>query len=233
MVFDVISNKILYPVVTELFIRDRALNILLIFIRKSYFMVQSDLKLITTPFSIMMIPNYKSFHKLSLMIHLALKSINVRGFTVFWPLVLLFYQILFYVLKRKLEIKICNMKLTEQQQRYLHYHQVKWINIIIWQVKKYCHNNKQRRITEQPKFSYLLLPNGDTTSNRRHFHMDITSIRRRPNFEEFPGHFHAFFRCNFADSKIHVVSTYFFVWNFDDPKIHVVSTYFFGRNFDG
>ena len=77
MVFDVISNKILYPVVTELFIRDRALNILLIFIRKSYFMVQSDLKLITTPFSIMMIPNYKSFHKLSLMIHLALKSINV------------------------------------------------------------------------------------------------------------------------------------------------------------
>ena len=32
------------------------------------------------------------------------------------------------------------------------------------------------------------LPNGHTTSNRRGFGMDITSIRRRPNFDEFPRH---------------------------------------------
>ena len=64
-------------------------------------------------------------------------------------------------------------------------------------------------------------------------HWDITSIRRRPNFDEFAHHLHVLFRCNFADQKIHVISTYFFRCNFDGPKIHVVSTYFFQRNFDG
>ena len=58
----------------------------------------------------------------------------------------------------------------------------------------------------------------------RWFDVDITSIRRRPNFDEFP-------RCNFADRKVHVVSTYFFQFNFDGWKIHLVSTYFFRCNF--
>ena len=61
----------------------------------------------------------------------------------------------------------------------------------------------------------------------------ITSIRRRPNFDEFPRHFRVLFRCNFDGRKIHVVSTYFFRCNFDGRKIHVVSTYFFWCNFDG
>ena len=76
-------------------------------------------------------------------------------------------------------------------------------------------------------------PNGHTTSNTRGFDIDITSIRRRSNFDEFPRHFHVHFRCNFADLKIHVVSTYFFRCNFDGQKVHVFSTYFFGRNFVG
>ena len=76
-------------------------------------------------------------------------------------------------------------------------------------------------------------PNRHTTSNRRRFDMDITSIRRRPNFDEFPRRFHVLFRRTFADRKIHVVSTYFFRCNFDGGKIHVVSTYFFRCNFDG
>ena len=63
--------------------------------------------------------------------------------------------------------------------------------------------------------------------------MDITSIRRRANFDESPRHFHVPFRCNFADRKIHVVSMYFFRRNFDVRKIHIVSTYFFRCNFDG
>ena len=95
-----------------------------------------------------------------------------------------------------------------------------------------------------------MLRNGHTTSNRRRFDVDITSIRRRPNFDEFPRRFHVLFRCNFAGRKIHVVSTYFFRCNFDGRKIHLVSTcffrcnffrrnihgvstYFFRRNFDG
>ena len=57
---------------------------------------------------------------------------------------------------------------------------------------------------------HMELPNGHTTSNRCWFHVDTTSIRRRPNFDEFPRHFHVLFRCNFSDLKIHIVSTYLF-----------------------
>ena len=76
-------------------------------------------------------------------------------------------------------------------------------------------------------------PNGHSTSNRRRFDVDITWIRWRPNFDKFPRHFQVLFRCNFADRKIYVVSTYFFRRNFDGWKIHVVFTYFFRCNFNG
>ena len=76
------------------------------------------------------------------------------------------------------------------------------------------------------------LPSGHSMSNQRRFDVDITWIRRRPNFDKFPRHFHVLFRCNFADQKIHVVSRYFFQLNFYGWKIHVVSTYFFQCNFD-
>ena len=76
------------------------------------------------------------------------------------------------------------------------------------------------------------LPNGHSTSNPCRFHVDITSIRWRPNFGEFRRHFHVLFRWNFANWKIQVVSMYFFWRNFDGRKIHVVSTYFFQCNFD-
>ena len=39
----------------------------------------------------------------------------------------------------KLKMKNYNMILTEKQQKYQHYHQVKLINMNILQVKKYCH----------------------------------------------------------------------------------------------
>ena len=78
-----------------------------------------------------------------------------------------------------------------------------------------------------------LFPNGHTTSNRRGFDVDTTSIRRRPNFDEFPRHFRVLFRCDFAGRKIHVVSTYFFRCNFTGRKIHAVSAYFLRCNFDG
>ena len=81
--------------------------------------------------------------------------------------------------------------------------------------------------------SMLRTLNGHTTSNRRGFDVDITWIRRRPNFDEFPRHFRVLFRCNFDGRKVYVVSTYFFRCNFTSRKIHVVSTYFFRCNFDG
>ena len=92
-------------------------------------------------------------------------------------------------------------------------------------------NSVAKTVTLLPAF--LHKPNGPSTSNPRLFHVDITSKRPRPNFDEFLRHFHVLFRCNFADRKIHVVSMYFFRCNFDGRKIHVVSTYFFWCNFDG
>ena len=47
-------------------------------------------------------------------------------------------------------------------------------------------------------------------SNRRRLYVDIASIRRAPNFDEFRRHSHVPFPYHFADRKIHVVSTYFF-----------------------
>ena len=38
-----------------------------------------------------------------------------------------------------------------------------------------------------------LSPNGYTTSNRSRFHVDVTSIRPIPNFDEFPCHFRVLF----------------------------------------
>ena len=57
MVSDMINNKKLNPIVTELFIRDRKLNISIIFITQSYFKVPKDFRLNFTHFFIMKIRN--------------------------------------------------------------------------------------------------------------------------------------------------------------------------------
>ena len=56
MIADMIKNKKLNLVVTELFIRDRKLNISFAFITQSYFKVPKDVRLNSTHF-IMKIPN--------------------------------------------------------------------------------------------------------------------------------------------------------------------------------
>ena len=76
-------------------------------------------------------------------------------------------------------------------------------------------------------------PNWHTTSNPRQFDVDITSIHWRPNFDDFPRHFHILFWCNFDGRKIHVASTYFYRSNFAGAKIHVASIYFFQCNLSG
>ena len=57
MIVDMISNKKLNPVVTELFIRSKKLNTLIVFIKQSYFKVPKNVRLNTTHFFIMKIPN--------------------------------------------------------------------------------------------------------------------------------------------------------------------------------
>ena len=56
---DMISNNKLNPIVTELFIRGRKLNISIVFITQSYFKVPKDVRLNSTHFFIMKIPNKK------------------------------------------------------------------------------------------------------------------------------------------------------------------------------
>ena len=64
MIVDMINNKKLNPVVTELFIRGRKLNISIAFIMQSYFKVQKDVRLNSTHFFIAKLLIKKNFNKL-------------------------------------------------------------------------------------------------------------------------------------------------------------------------
>ena len=64
-----IGNKNINPIVTESFIRDRKLNISLLFIAQSYFKVPQDVRLNTTHVFIMKIPKNENSNKLHLIIH--------------------------------------------------------------------------------------------------------------------------------------------------------------------
>ena len=67
MIADMINNnKKLNPVVTELFIRHRKLNISIVFITQSYFKVPKDVTLNSTYFFIMKIPNKREFQQIVL-----------------------------------------------------------------------------------------------------------------------------------------------------------------------
>ena len=57
MIADIINNKKLNSIVTELFIRGRQLTISIVFITQSYFKVPKDVRLNSTHFFIMKIPN--------------------------------------------------------------------------------------------------------------------------------------------------------------------------------
>ena len=66
MIADMINNKKLNPVVTELFIRGRKLNISIVFITQSYFKVSKDVGLNSTHFFIMKIPNKRELQQIAL-----------------------------------------------------------------------------------------------------------------------------------------------------------------------
>ena len=57
MITDMLSNKKLNPIVNELFIRGRKLNISLVFVTQSYFAVPKNLRLNSTHDFVMKIPN--------------------------------------------------------------------------------------------------------------------------------------------------------------------------------
>ena len=65
MIADMINNKKLNSIVTELFIRGRKLNISLVFITQSYFKVPKDVRL-NSIFFIMKTPNKREFQQITL-----------------------------------------------------------------------------------------------------------------------------------------------------------------------
>ena len=66
MIADMIHNKKLNSIVTELFIRGRKLNISLVFITQSYFKVAKDVRLNTSHFFISKIPNKKELQQITI-----------------------------------------------------------------------------------------------------------------------------------------------------------------------
>ena len=66
MIADMSNDKNLNPIITELFIRGRKLNISIVFITQSYFKVPKDVRLNFTHFFIMKIPNKKEPQQIAL-----------------------------------------------------------------------------------------------------------------------------------------------------------------------
>ena len=66
MIADIINNKKLNSIVTELFIRCRKLNISLVFISQSYFKVPKDVRNNSTYFFILQIPNKRELMQIAI-----------------------------------------------------------------------------------------------------------------------------------------------------------------------
>ena len=66
MIADMIHNKKLNSIVTELFIRGRKLNISIAFITQSYFKVPKDVRLTTSHFFIAKIPNKRELQQIAI-----------------------------------------------------------------------------------------------------------------------------------------------------------------------
>ena len=83
VIVDMINDKKLNPVVTELFIGGRKLNITIVFIIQSYSKVSKDIRLNSTHFFVMKIPNKRELQQIALshssnfdLIKISLRSIK-------------------------------------------------------------------------------------------------------------------------------------------------------------
>ena len=133
MIADIISNKKLGPIVTELFIRGRKLNTSTAFITQSYFRVPKDVRLNSTHYLIIEIPNKRELQQITFN-HLSgnglgdfmnlYKKCTVKPYSVLAIDSTLASDNPLHFRRNLLE-RIS----TEKQQKYLHYHQLKLINI--------------------------------------------------------------------------------------------------------
>ena len=103
MIADMINNKKLNPVVTKLFIKGRKLNISIVFITQSYFKVPKDVRLNSTHFFNMKIPNKRELQQIALThssdidfkdFIIFLKN-ALQNHTLFWLMIQLYHQMIF------------------------------------------------------------------------------------------------------------------------------------------
>ena len=80
MIADMLSNKKLNSVVTELFNRSKKLNVFLVFITQSYLKVSKDVILNTTHFLLWNLQANKNLKKLLIIIH---QILNLRNLLIF------------------------------------------------------------------------------------------------------------------------------------------------------
>ena len=171
MIADMINNKNISSVVTELFVRGRKLNISLVFITQSYIKVPKDVRLNSSHFFIMKIPkkrelqrtalnhsSLKIFKKtLALKSSLGLTKNVLLNHLLFWLMMLRLHQIILQDLENifsiynkimtvnvKLEMKNYNMISTEKLPKYQLYHQAKLIsmNILLAKINYHLINKK-------------------------------------------------------------------------------------------
>ena len=108
MITDMLSNKKINPIVTELFIRGRKLNISLAIIPQSYFNFPKNIRLNSKHYFVMKIPDKRELRQVGFnhssdidfqdFMNL-LKSV-LQNHILFWLLMLLFLSIILYVLER-------------------------------------------------------------------------------------------------------------------------------------
>ena len=79
MIADILSYKKRNPIVTELFIRSRKLNISLVFTIQSYFAAQKYIRLNSTHYLLMKLQINENFNKLHLIIHQIL-TLQIQSF---------------------------------------------------------------------------------------------------------------------------------------------------------
>ena len=154
-------NKKLNPIVTELFIRGRKLNISLVSVSQSYFAALKSIRVNSTHYFVMKIPNKRDLQQIAFSNS---SDINFQNFMNLYkkcttePYFLLAIdttlasdnslcfrknlleriQKLTMTIDDKIKGKKHTMS-TETQQKYQHYRQVKLINMNILEVQKYCH----------------------------------------------------------------------------------------------
>ena len=65
MIANMLSNKKRNPIITELLIKRRKLNISVVFITQSYFTIPKNVRLILTHYSVMKIPNKRKLEQIA------------------------------------------------------------------------------------------------------------------------------------------------------------------------